>query len=256
MNLTNLKNLTKLYKSENLKNNFQFGGSSTDLIRFLFSDDQIISETSETDINLPIVIEPEIKSTTKSESKQFLQNPKNPSKLMVIFVGLPKCGKTQMSIQILQNLKTANIKTKFIETPSGLEENKKLEELKYINNISNASKLPFDVIICNGNNYTSTIRNSIKKIANDNNFNILYVDFKHSEDTSGSFDNYKNYCKKTILSRTDAININVNLDKAVENFNILTQDELEFGKYLKIFINYSRTKNINDIIMKIKEILT
>ncbi len=258
-----LNNLAKLYDQGNSQIKLQKGGFITDLVRFLFStDDETKTNTTVLPTNIPIV--PISNQGDETSIQQILPDtPDTPNtitklnrpRVMVVFVGLPKCGKTKLSVQLLQKLKSDNIKARFVETPVGHADFD--INGKYINNIKDASKQSVDVIICNGNNYLKKIRDDIKLIATQAKpkLSILYVDFSHSEDSPGEFIRYKDYCTGKILARTDAISINTNLTKAIGDYETLTQAELELGNYVKIHINNYIKANIEILTQQIKNIL-
>ncbi len=259
-----LNNLAKLYNQGNSQVKLQKGGFITDLVRSLFStDDETETNTSVLPTNIPIVslsnqgeetpIQPNAPNTPVTP---VLMANLNRHRVMVVFVGLPKCGKTKLSVQLLQKLKADNIKARFVETPVGHADLFDVNG-KYINNIKDVSKQPVDVIICNGNNYLKRIRDDIKFIANlaKPKLSILYVDFSHSEDLPGEFTRYKDFCTDKILARTDAISVNTNLTKAIGEYETLTQSELESGNYIKIHINNYIKANIESLTKQIKNIL-
>ncbi len=259
-----LNNLAKLYDQGNSQVKLQKGGFITDLVRSLFStDDETETNTTVLPTNIPIV--PVSNQGEETPTQQISPDtPKTPvsmanlnrPRVMVVFVGLPKCGKTKLSVQLLQKLKSDNIRARFVETPVGKADLFDVNG-KYINNIKDVSKQPVDVIICNGNNYLKRIRDDIKFIANlaKPKLSILYVDFSHSEDLPGEFTRYKDFCTDKILARTDAISVNTNLTKAIGEYETLTQSELESGNYIKIHINNYIKANIESLTKQIKNIL-
>lgn len=265
----NLKNLVKLYNVNNIvQDKYQNIGGSNNLIKWLFSqetetDSQTTSSLETSGINIvpsipdPSIPDPSIPALVITEpvspvtvSQPVLDYVKR-KQLMIIFVGLPKCGKTQMSIYILTMLKQLNLKTKFVETPIGLDD---FKTRMYLDKIKKHIDANNDVIICNGNNYEENVRKSVITIAKENSVDILFVDFKHSEDTYNSFDKYKEFCSKKIQARTDTVALNTDLTKAILNYNEITNDELDGNSYIKIFINHNNQTNINSIILKVKEI--
>jgi len=279
----NLKNLAQLYNVNiiNIKNK-QTGGSSNNFIKWLFAQETETETESQTVVQSPVVIdsllptpvnplvpsnpdvsdqsvpispavsEPTTPAVSEPTTPFSVDGDKN-KYLMVIYVGLPKCGKTQMSIQILNMLKINKLKTKFVETPVEIDE---FTTRKYYDNIKKQVDNKVNVIICNGNNFEEKIRKTVTEIGKNNNYNILFVEFKHSDDVDGSFDKYKEFCTETIQFRTDAVALNTNLTKAVSEYTKLSQQEQDDNNYMKVYINHNKQKNINDIVLKVKEILT
>jgi len=251
----NLRNLAKLYSVSNINTNIQHsGGSSNNLIKWLFAQETETESPTQSSILTPeitpISIEPEITPINEPGTPSVPDT--NKKHLMIIFIGLPKCGKTRMSIQIINTLKTLKLKTKFVETTTEVDD---FSIRKYYDNIKKLVDAKTDVIICNGNNYVAQIRKTVTSIAKDNSFDILFVDFKHSEDSNESFDKYKEFCTQTIQARTDSVALDTDLTKAVLDYAKLSQQEQDENNYIKIYINHNKQKNINSIVLKIKEIL-
>ncbi len=258
MNLKNLAQLNSVYKIN--QKTHQTAGSSNNFLKWLFSADpetESVSESVSDAIIAPVTpITPvSIVSTPSPEQNLVLAEPvteqEKKKRLIIIFVGLPKCGKTQVSIDILNKLKTLNLKSKYVETPVNADD---FTTRKYYDNIKSLIIKNMDVIICNGNNFDEKIRKNVIKISQTSGFDILFVDFKHSDDADGTFDNYKMFCNKAIQARTDTVALNTDLNKAIENYKQLTQEELEGNNYIKIYVNNNKLKNTNDIILKIKSI--
>lgn len=257
MNLKNLAQLNSVYKINQKPH--QTAGSSNNFLKWLFSSDTETESIRET-VSEPILSDApvapvSIVPTPSPEQNLVLAEPvteqEKKKHLMIIFVGLPKCGKTQLSIDILNKLKTLNLKSKYVETPVNADD---FTTRKYYDNIKSLITKNMDVIICNGNNFDEKIRKNVIKISQTSGFDILFVDFKHSDDADGTFDNYKMFCNKAIQARTDTVALNTDLNKAIENYKQLTQEELEGNNYIKIYVNNNKLKNTNDIILKIKSI--
>ena len=256
----NLKNLTKLYGVNNvvLKKSEHIGGSSNNLIKWLFaqeteSETQTTAEPAEiTPVNVVPLEIPPLQPVLPVPHETPVPKETIKKHLMVIFVGLPKCGKTQMSIEILKMLKINNLRTKFVETQVGPDD---FKTRIYYDKIRKHVGTNVDVIICNGDNYKKETRETVMSIGKENKFDILFVDFKHSGDSDKSYRNYQDFCTKAIKSRTDMVALNTDLNRALSEYNELTQEELDLNNYLKVYINHNRQTNINNIVIKIKEIL-
>ncbi len=255
-----LQNLTQLYSVYHIKQKtYQTAGSSNNFIKWLFSSEQetgtetlseTLSNNNQLTTPISIVSVAPAQSTQSTEPTQLTSITDN-KRLMIIFVGLPKCGKTQLSIDILNKLKQFNLKTKYVETPS-ISDN--LINRKYLDNVKRIIGKNMDVIICNGNNFDEKIRKPLIELAKKNNYNILFVDFKHPEDEEGTFVNYKKFCNTMIEARTDLVAVNTDLDKAVSSYKQLSTEELDGNEYLKIYVNSEKSKNTNDIVLKVKSI--
>ena len=171
--------------------------------------------------------------------------------LIIILVGLPKCGKTQICLDIWDKLRSTHIITKFVEVPlASLDQQK----IKYIDTINNFIKKQINVIICNGNNYLKETRELIINNAFKKKYKVLIVDFVHSKDIPGSYTMFKNRCLQIIESRTDAL-AQVDLDKAITEYQPITNKEAKSANYIKLNIDSTRKENVKKILSEINNIL-
>ena len=176
---------------------------------------------------------------------------KQTGKLFIVFLGLPKCGKTQIAKNILFALKPLGIKTKFIDTPMDTPEN---QNKVYVDTIDKWSKGNVNVLICNGNNYLQSVRKTIKDISTNSNSKILYVNFTHPEDLENSFTNYKAYCQTTITNRIDSL-ANINIDEIIAQYQPIADSELESSSIVQVNINDTKQKSLGKIFEEIKKII-
>lgn len=275
MNLINLIKLSQNYKEVPINfNKFKYltkiGGGRDEKtekeLQVQVLVDEILSPATESDIKSPIsksesdpaipltmpTIKPVIESNPVIESIPVIEsNPVNDKHLLIILVGLPKCGKTQISIGIMNELKGKNIKSKFIETPLVSPE---LQEIKYLDTINKFMAFKLNVIICNGNNYLENTRKHIIDDAIKHNYKVLLVDFVHSDDLQHNYINFKSYCLKIVQNRVDSLAY-INLDNVIRTYQPVTETEIILSNYLKLNINNTKKLNINEIVLKTNEIL-
>ncbi len=173
-----------------------------------------------------------------------------PNKVILVFMGLPGCGKTAISKEILTRLKTSNgLKTRFIE---GRISESSGDEI-YLTEISKAINANYDVIITNGQNYIKAIRMEIVKLSQLFKYKILYVDFVHSKDSPNTFEKFKDYCVKVTSNRTDSYKQSFQLSDIIRRYEPFN-DSTDPKSYIKLNIDdkfYVNSKKIIDAINKL-----
>ncbi len=173
-------------------------------------------------------------------------------KIILIFMGLPGCGKTAISREILNKLKASKgLKTRFIEGRM----NEISGDEDYLGEIIKAINSNYDVIITNGQNYIKSIRVEIVKLSQlfKNKYKVLFVDFVHSKDSPNSFDKFKSYCVQITSNRTDSYKQHFQLSDIIRKYEAFN-DSTDPKSYIKLNIDdkfYVNSKKIIDAINKL-----
>lgn len=166
-------------------------------------------------------------------------------KLLILFVGLPNCGKTSMAIEVINNINTNPPNSKILidantNTVAGLSDNSYIENI--INQI-NVKKL----IICTGLNHKKTIRNILYEKALSKGYKILLVDFLY-QFTMVDLNTHQEYCDNL------GENITNTLTPEFIEENKITDEEKTAIPYIQVNISDPNTHILSNIIRTINSI--